>query len=116
MRRRVILPFDRVTFRATSVTDRPGDWGERYDAVIDAVSANGDLVELALDAEDDATYVQVNFEIFEDADTLARSTGEDRHALVVWNCTTRGPGDVTEAFLKEADRRGWSPEVIDTMK
>ena len=116
LRRRVILPFDRVTFRASSVTDRPGDWGARYDAVIEAVSANGDLVELALDANDDATYVQTNVEIFRDAETLSRSTSEDCRALVVWNGRTRGTGDVTEAFLEEADRRGWSPEVINTLK
>ncbi len=116
LRRRVILPFDRATFRASSVTDRPGDWGARYDAVIESVSAKGDLVELALDANDDGTYVQANLEIFRDAETLARSTGEGCRALVVWNGVSRGTGDVTEAFLQEADRRGWSPEVVDTVK
>jgi hypothetical protein len=115
LRRRVILPFDRATFRESSVTDRPGDWGSRYDAVIADVSAKGNLVELTFNARDDATYVQTNFEIFRDADTVARSTGEDCRALVVWNGAGRGAGDVTEAFLKEADRRGWAPEVIDTL-
>src|SRR5450432_2011251 len=27
LRRRVVLPYDRKEFRATSVTDRPGEWG-----------------------------------------------------------------------------------------
>lgn len=114
LRRRIILPFDRATFRTSSVTDRPGDWGRQFDAAIGDVSAQGDLVELALDAKDDATYLETNLEIFRDAETLARSTGEDCRALVIWNRTTRGDGDVTEAFFKEAVRRGWSPEVIDT--
>ena len=115
MRRRIILPFDRATFRASSVTDRPGDWGGRFDNVINDVSASGDLVELALDAKDDATYEQTNVEIFRDAETLAQSTAETCRALVIWNRVTRGSGDVTESFLREAERRGWSPEVIGTV-
>jgi hypothetical protein len=115
LQRRVILPFDRASFRDSSVTDRPGDWGPRYDAVIADVSTKGNLVELAFDAADDTTYVRTNFEIFRDADTVARSTGERCRALIVWNGVGRGAGDVTEAFLKEADRRGWAPQVIETL-
>jgi hypothetical protein len=116
MRQRIILPFDRSTFRASSVTDRPGGWGARFDKVINQVSDKGDLVELALDAKHDATYAQANLAIFGDAESLARSTGEDCRALVIWNRATRGSGDVTEAFLEEARRRGWSPTVVDTLK
>src|SRR5436190_1721100 len=36
LRRRVVLPFDRATFRASSVIDRGGDWSERYDRIIAA--------------------------------------------------------------------------------
>lgn len=115
IRRRVILPFDRVTFRASSVSDRPGDWGPRFDAVINQVIAQGDLVELALDPKNDATYAQVNLAILADADNLARSTGEDCRALVIWNGATRGSSDVTAAFLEEVRRRGWSPTVINTL-
>ena len=115
MRRRIILPFDRTTFRASSVTDRPGDWGTRFDEIVKEVSAEGNLVELAFDANDDATFVRANLEIFRDAETLARSTGEDCRALMIWNGVPRGRGDVTHTFLNEADRRGWSPVVIDTL-
>src|SRR4029450_10857441 len=31
--RHVVLPFDRIRFRRTSVVGRPGDWGPLYDAV-----------------------------------------------------------------------------------
>ena len=34
LRRRIILPFDHNEFRSTSVTDRPGNWGPLYDAVL----------------------------------------------------------------------------------
>src|SRR5262245_15369924 len=34
MRRRIVLPFDRARFRATSVIDRPGDWGRLYDRIL----------------------------------------------------------------------------------
>jgi hypothetical protein len=115
-RRRIVLPFGRATFRASSVTDRPGDWGAQFDAVVTEVSANGDLVELALDPDADATYLRANHEIFRDADILARASGDACRALVIWNGATRGSGDVTEAFLQESVRRGWSPEIIDTLK
>lgn len=114
IRRRVILPFDRATFRTSSVTDRPGDWGLLFDAIITEVSAAGDLVELALDAQDGATYVQANVEIDRDAEMLARRTGDACRALVLWNGATRGTTDVTEAFLNEANRRGWPVTIIDT--
>jgi hypothetical protein len=116
MRRRIILPFDRTTFRARSVADRPGDWGGRFDQAVKEVSIAGDLLELAFDPTDEATFVRATLEIFRDAETLARSAGQDCRALVIWNGVTRGAGDVTATFLNEADRRGWSPVVIDTLK
>ena len=114
VRRRVLLPFDYSTFRATSVTDRPGDWGQRFDAIIHDVSASGDLVELALDPEQSATYQEANAGIFREAAGLAGGHEDDVAALVLWNGTTRGTGDVTEAFLKDARRRGWPVTEIDT--
>src|SRR5688500_11638506 len=35
IRRLVILPFERDRFRETSVTDRPGDWGQAYERLLD---------------------------------------------------------------------------------
>jgi hypothetical protein len=43
LRRRIVLPFDKATFRASSVVDRGGDWGERYDRVVSEVEGQGDL-------------------------------------------------------------------------
>jgi Ni,Fe-hydrogenase III large subunit len=113
--RRVILPYDRVTFRRTSVTDRPGDWGKRYDAVVAEVSAAGNLVELTLDPATSGTYQHANAEIFNQAERLARAAGEHTSALVIWDGKTRGAGDVTEWFLKEARRREWpTTEILTT--
>ena len=116
MRRRIVLPFDRETLRGSSVTDRPGDWGRRFDAVINDVRARGDLVELTLDPKDDGTYEQANAEIYRQAESLARAAGDNCNALVLWNGSTRGGGDVTEAFLNEARRRGWAVVEIETTK
>src|SRR5688572_1810576 len=114
VRRRVLLPFDHSTFRATSVTDRPGNWGPRFDAIINDVRASGDLVELALDPKEPGAYEQANAGIFREAEGLASGHEDDVAALVLWNGTTRGTGDVTEAFFKDARRRGWPVTEIDT--
>ena len=112
IRRRVVLPFDRAAFRASSVTDRPGDWGPRFDDVVAAV-ATGDLIELPFDADDATAYEETNLEIFRQCEALA-SLGEQCEVLIVWNGETRGKGDVTEAFLHEAERRGWPTAQIQT--
>jgi hypothetical protein len=116
VRRRVIVPFEQSTFRATSVTDRPGNWGQRFDTVISAVIASGDLVELALDPKESGAYQKVNAQIFREAEGLAAGDEDAFAALVLWNGVTRGTGDMTEAFLNEARRRGWPITEIDTRK
>src|ERR1700684_3534400 len=37
LRRRIVLPFEREKFRATSVMDRPGEWGALYDEALNEV-------------------------------------------------------------------------------
>jgi hypothetical protein len=115
IRRRVVLPFDHAVFRGTSVADRPGDWGPRFDAVIDDVNTRGDLLELTLDPKQPGTYQRTNLEIFREADAIARPD-EDRTALVLWNGTGRGDDDVTDAFRNEARRRNWPTAEIDTAR
>ena len=48
IRRRVLLPFARALFRETSVADRPGDWGERYDRVLNEVRTAARLSHLGV--------------------------------------------------------------------
>ena len=47
LRTRIVLPFEAQSFRESSVVDRPGDWGDRFDAVIADARKRNDVVELA---------------------------------------------------------------------
>ena len=115
LRRRIVLPFDKATFRATSVVDRGGDWGERYDRIISEVEGQGDLVEFAHDKDDGQTYFTGNLEILDQAQWLAGELKINAHALVVWNGESRGEGDVTSHFKQEAETRGMSVAEVKTI-
>jgi hypothetical protein len=106
LRRRVVLPFVPERFRATSVTDRPGDWGPLFDRIIGAVGAKGDLVVLGLDEGDDATYAAANDAILNEAEALAGEESAQVVAIIVWEGGSRGEGDLTEAFATLARARG----------
>src|SRR5512141_1497998 len=67
IRRRIVLPFPRDLFRETSVIDRPGDWGERYDRVLDEVERQRDLVILAQKESDTDAYTRTNLAIVGEA-------------------------------------------------
>jgi hypothetical protein len=112
LRRRVILPFDRDRFRSTSVTDRPGNWGPLYDAVLDEVQAVGDLV-IAPAAPADKAYLETNHIIIEEALSLASMLRQKGVAIRVWEGKTRGEGDLTEEFGEYAQMKGL--EVFDVM-
>ncbi|MCI0388872.1 MAG: hypothetical protein MOB07_08930 [Acidobacteria bacterium] len=115
LRRRIVLPFDKSTFRASSVVDRGGDWGERYDRIISEVEGQGDLVEFAHDKDDGQTYFTGNLEILDQAQWLAGDLKIDAHALVVWNGESRGEDDVTGHFKHEAQSREMGIAEIMTM-
>jgi hypothetical protein len=115
IRRRVVLPFDHTKFRAMSVVDRGGDWGERYDRIIAEVTAAGDLVEGALNPDDEQTWNTGNLDILNQAQALAAETKADLAALVVWNGATRGTDDVTGHFKTEAEARGLGVAEINTL-
>jgi hypothetical protein len=103
--RRVVLPFGADEFRATSVTDRPGDWGPVYDRVMAEVNPN-DVVTLAgFDAGYD-TYLATNHAIFDEALALARRASVETLAVVAWEGASRGSDDTTAAFAEEARQRG----------
>jgi hypothetical protein len=105
IRSRVVLPFPREVFRRTSVTDRPGDWGERYDRILDQVKSRNDLVVLGLKEGDPGTYLATNEAILEQAVSLAHDVGSDVIAVVVWDGQSRGPKDNTDQFRRAAERR-----------
>ncbi|HEY1462685.1 MAG TPA: hypothetical protein VGF44_04645 [Terriglobales bacterium] len=105
MRRRVVLPFTRDEFRRTSVADRPGDWGRSFDRVLDDVQRERDLVLLGYSENDPAAYAATNSAILDEGTLIARANGLALTAVVVWDCKSRGPDDLTEQFKKDAQRR-----------
>ena len=113
--RRVVLPFGRDLFRQTSVVDRDGDWGSRFDAIILATQKTGDLVELNNGADDQHAYSAANLAIFEQASALATASQRRTIAAVVWNGLSRGDDDVTAAFLEEAQRRKIEVVTVPTL-
>lgn len=109
--RHVILPFDRATFRESSVTDRPGDWGPRYDAVLDSL-APGAITVLRL-ASGAGAYERTNNAILDLATELAGRPGAVL-AVIAWNGRSRGDGDITAQFAARARTRGMDVTDIDT--
>jgi len=106
LRRRIVLPFASERFRVTSVTDRPGDWGARFDRIISEVAAADDVVILGLDQGDDAAYAAANEAILNEAEILAGADPSDVVAVVVWEGRSRGADDLTGAFATSARARG----------
>ncbi|MGE5754714.1 MAG: hypothetical protein ACM35G_03205 [Planctomycetaceae bacterium] len=117
LERRMVLPFDRARFRACSVADADyqRDWGALFDCIADEVESRGGLIVLGGDGEsDDDTYAAANRAILDEAQRLARGapagTGRDPRsgvlAVLVWDGQSRGEGDLTENFAREATARG----------
>jgi hypothetical protein len=115
MRRRVILPFSRDTFRATSVTDRPGEWGAVYDRVLAELHWMGDVVALEGHGEGTETYLAANDAILEHAAALAPPSSAEAVAVVVWEGGSRGEDDITASFAEEARKRGLRVVEVKTL-
>lgn len=114
MRRKVILPFSRQDFRTTSVIDRPGDWGPLFDRMMDEVEQEGDLIVLSSHPEEEHAYAKANTEILQQALRMADSAAQDVVAVIVWDGRSRGPEDLTAAFLQQAEERGCSILEVPT--
>lgn len=110
IRTRIVLPALVARFRLTSVVDRGGDWGERFDRVVARSIATDDLVVL-----NEADYRAAGSQLLDQATTLARASGHHSLlAVVVWDGPSRDEGDVTADFLHEAVTRGWPIQQILT--
>jgi hypothetical protein len=114
-RRRIVLPYTRERFRETSVVDRPGDWGERFDVIIDAAEVSGDLIVLGYMEGDETTYLATNRAILDEATMLAEQMHATVGAAVVWDGVARGDDDVTAAFLREAQHRAIPVWQVSTL-
>lgn len=106
----VLLPSSPDTFRESSVTDRPGNWGPIYDAVLKASK-----VEVLSLPQGQEGYMEINRKLLDKAQELAQAQGAPVTALVIWNRESRGDDDVTAHFLDEATRRGIAVQEISTL-
>jgi tetratricopeptide (TPR) repeat protein len=104
LRRRIILPFRPALFRETSVVDRGAGWGGRFDKIIEVVDASAGVVESAYAQDDPNAYEATNKVILDTALQEASAAGLRTIAIAVWDGASRGAGDVTKAFLEEAQR------------
>jgi len=122
IQRRIILHCEQNRFRAISVVDRPGEWGALFDRIIREVQAEGNLVILGSDGEDEAIFATTNGVMLDEALTLARQMPHDKGelsensvlAVLVWDGQSRGEGDVTANFADEARARRLSVIEIPT--
>jgi hypothetical protein len=121
LRRIVVLPFEPARFRETSVTDRPGDWGPIFDALIASVrNEDGSLRLLDQpvgDGSSHAAYAAVNELVLGTALDLARgvNAGNGVRAIAVWDGASRGRGDLTEHFINAARSYGIPVEEVLTL-
>lgn len=106
----VLLPSEPEAFRKSSVTDRPGNWGELYDQVLKTAR-----VEILKLPEGQEGYLEINFKLLDRGQQLARENGVPVEALVIWNGVSRGPDDVTAHFLDEAKSRKMMVLEISTV-
>jgi tetratricopeptide (TPR) repeat protein len=110
--RRVVLPFSRDRFRATSVVDRGEDWGTRFDAILKELDKD-DLVELNLEGNEDEAYAATNARILDEAGKLAAD--QRILAAIVWNGVVRGASDLTDAFRQLATDRSIETVFVPTL-
>ena len=113
---RIVLPFDKKTFRETSVVDRPGDWGPRYDRICAAARERDDLIEMNLDPENgQEAYKKATLRILDEATAVAAVKADHLIAVSVSDGVSRGAGDLTEYFVTEARGRKIDVEAVATL-
>jgi hypothetical protein len=119
----IVLPFAPERFREASVVDRPGAWGRRFDAVMKRATngATADRIHVipAPASGDDDAYQEATDAILDDAQKLAvEAAGEENElvAVVVWEGSSRGEGDLTEYFRQSALKRRFTEKVILTCR
>jgi hypothetical protein len=115
IRRHIVLPCTRDVFRRTSVADRPGDWGQRYDRIIEEVDRQGDLLELDHCSEDDRAYAAANRAVLNEAVQIANAQSEPVNAVLVWDRKAKSSRDYTQLFATDARALGLKVDEIPTI-
>jgi len=106
-----VLPFAPHIFREISVTDRPGQWGDRFDRLVELARSRNDLVELGLSADDEQSFTAANFRIIQVA---SASEFNRKIAFAVWEGRSRGEDDSTAEFLGIALSNGFNKRAVLT--
>jgi hypothetical protein len=106
----ILLPSDPAAFRASSVTDRPGNWGDLFDRTI-----KESHVEVLSLPEGQEGYLETNLRLLNKAQALAKKHKVETKAMVIWDQKLRGPDDVTGHFLAQARERGLRIIEISTV-
>lgn len=114
---RIVLPFDAIRFRNSSVVDRPGRWGALFDAAIH--SCNDVIVLAGNAADDDTAYAAATERIVQEAEQIACvhgvQHGEPPIAVVVWDGSARGDDDATAQFAGLARAHAWPVYEVNTL-
>jgi hypothetical protein len=125
---RLILPFEPPLFRLKSVVDRPGEWGARFDKVLQHLQshpASGQLVCLHFSEQDAQAYKKANHAILAEAQLLSQQLGffvkatepittVALGALIVWDGRAKSHGDATEHFKSAAMLLGFKVDQLLT--
>lgn len=101
---KVRLPFDRKTFRRTSVADRGEPWTTDYDRLVS--SDRVDVNEGSLDPDDESTYSSHNLAMLDYAKGLANASGERVWLVTIRPAPSPESPSVTDDFVKRAEEDG----------
>lgn len=117
LRSRVVLSCEPARFRELSVVDRPGDWGPIFDDICRSAAAVGDLVVIRDSSAGVRPHASTNRAVLDEAAVLAKeaSPAAKPVAVVVWDGSSRGEGDVSLDFAGAARARGWRAEFVNTI-
>ena len=110
MKRYMVLGAEPAEFRKTSVTDRPGNWGELFDKELKTAS-----VEILKVPDGQEGYLETNLKLLDRAEAVAKQFRTSVEAVVIWNEQSRGSDDVTDHFLQQAKLRKLPVTQISTL-
>lgn len=113
--RQIILPFAPRVFRRTSVADRPGDWGKRFDRLLATMKSRDALLCLNRDDRGYSAYRAVNEKIVEHAQTIARKQRTSVTAVIMWDGQSWGVQDITSQFRQAALEAGFQVKEVCTL-
>lgn len=115
--RKILLPTDVRQFKTTSVSDRPGEWDDLYDQMVDTQQGTMELFELHLYDKEGSSYKMTNTLILEEAFIMSQAFAprEEVVALVAWEGKPKNANDYTEHFCREAEERNIPVQEILTI-